>query len=212
MQKSSWMYPSDLTDEQWEAIKVFFARANPRGAPEGHERRRIVEAILYRLREGCRWRALPADFPPWSTVSYHFQAWQRRGVWQEAAHVLATAWRQRRLGRARRVPRHAILDSQSVKSAAEGEQRSFHGGKQIKGRSRHVAVDSQGSLLALRVTGAGRSDSVEAGAVMAEAAERYPSLESFTADQGYKAQAQQAACQMDRELVVAQKSEGMASK
>ena len=103
----------------------------------------MVEACLYRLREGCRWRALPHDFPPWDTVRDHFSRWQERGVWQEAVAVLGTRWREVELGRSRRTPRQAILDSQSVKSAAEGEERGFHGGKKIKGRSRHVAVDSQ---------------------------------------------------------------------
>lgn len=206
------MYPGDLTDEQWEMVKVFFGRPEARGAPEVHPRRRIVEAILYRLREGCRWRALPADFPPWSTVSYHFQAWRRRGVWEEAVRVLATAARQQKTGRARRAPRHAILDSQSVKTAAEGEERGFHGGKKIKGRSRHVAVDSQGSLLAVKVTAASRSDSAEAGAVMTQAVENYPSLESFTADQGYKEQAADAARKLERELVIAKKKRARASQ
>ncbi len=98
---------------------------------------------MYRLREGCRWRALPHDLPPDDTVFDHWQRWQERGVWQEAVAVLGTRWREQELGRARHAtPRHAILDSPSIKSAAEGGERGFHGGKRIKGRSRHVAVDS----------------------------------------------------------------------
>ena len=59
-------YSSDLSAEQWSLVAPFFERANPRGARPGHERQRMVEAILYRLREGCRWRALPHDFPGWT--------------------------------------------------------------------------------------------------------------------------------------------------
>ena len=186
-------YPSDLSDAQWEKIAPFFARPDPRGAREKHPKRRVVEAILYRLREGCRWRALPHDFPPYDTVHDHFQRWQERGVWQEVVIVLGTRWREQTLGRGRRAPRHAILDSQSVKTAAEGEARGFHGGKKIKGRSRHVAVDSQGTLLAVHVTAANQADSPQAGTVMAQALERCASLESFTADQGYQRQAERAA-------------------
>ena len=189
------MYPSDLSDAQWTLLAPLFARPDPRGQPERHPRRRVVEAVLYVLREGCRWRALPHDFPPWATVYDHFRRWQARGAWEEAVVALGRAWRQRSLGRARRSPRHAILDRQSVKTAAEGEQRGFHGGKRIKGRSRHVAVDSRGTLLAVRVTAANRADSPEAGAVMAQAVEAHPTIESFTADAGYKAQAEAAARQ-----------------
>ena len=186
-------YPSDLSDEQWAKIEQFFARPDPRGAREKYPKRRMVEACLYRLREGCRWRALPHDFPPYDTVHDHFSRWQERGVWQEAVAVLNTRWREVELGRARRAPRHAILDSQSVRSAAEGAARGFHGGKKIKGRSRHVAVDSQGTLLAVHVTAANQADSAQAGAVMAQAIERFASLESFTADKGYQRQAERAA-------------------
>jgi putative transposase len=186
-------YPSDLSEGQWKKIAPFFERPDPRGARPKHDKKRMVEAILYRLREGCRWRALPHDFPPWSTVASHFRLWCQRGVWQEAVLVLGTRWREVVLGRARRAPRHAILDSQSVKTAAEGEERGFHGGKKIKGRSRHVAIDSQGTLLAVRITAANKADGAQAAAVMVQAVERHPSIESFTADQSYQRQAEAAA-------------------
>ena len=175
--------------------------------------RRVVEAILYRLREGCRWRALPHDFPPWDTVYDHWRRWQARGVWTQAVQVLNTRWREAKLGRGRRAPRHAILDSQGVKSAAEGEPRGFHGGKKIKGRSRHVAVDSQGTRLAVHVTGANKADGTEAGAVMAQAVERHPSIERFTADQSYQRQAEAAARQLlGRDLHVTAKPASTAQK
>ena len=116
-----------------------------------------------------------------------------RGVWQEAVAVLGTRWREVELGRARRAPRHAILDSQSVKTAAEGEERGLHGGKKVKGRSRHVAIDRQGTLLAVHLCAANKADGAEAGVVMVQACERHPSLESFTADTAYKRQAEHVA-------------------
>jgi transposase len=67
-------------------------------------------------------------------VADHWRRWKARGVWQEAVAVLNTRWREVSLGRARRAPRPTILDSQSVKTAAEGQERGFHGGKKIKGR------------------------------------------------------------------------------
>ena len=189
-------YPSDLTDKQWQKIERFFGRPDPRGARSKYPKRRVVEAILYRLREGCRWRALPHDFPPWDTVYDHWRRWQKRGVWPQAVAVLGTRWREVALGRGRRAPRHAILDSQSVKTAAEGEERGLHGGKKVKGRSRHVAIDSQGTLLAVHVCAANKADGAEAGAVMVQACERHPTIESFTADTAYKRQAEHVACEV----------------
>ena len=133
------------------------------------------------------------------------------GVWQEAVVVLNLAWRQRKLGRPRRRPRHALLESQSVKRAAEGPARGFHGGKQLKGRRRHVAVDSRGTLLAVRVTAANRAERPEAGAVMAQAKETYPTIESFTADGGDKAQARAAAHALGGELHVVKKKRANAA-
>lgn len=206
-------YPSDLSEGQWQKIAPFFERPDPRGARPKHDKKRTVEAILYRLREGCRWRALPHDFPPWSTVASHFRLWRKRGVWQEVVWVLGTRWREITLGRARRAPRHAVLDSQSVKSAAEGEEHGFHGGKKIKGRSRHVAIDSQGTLLAVRVSAANKADSAEAGAVMVQAVERHPTIESFTADQSYQRQAEAAARELlGRDLHVTAKPASTAQK
>ena len=119
------IYPSDLSDAQWAMIEPVFARSDPRGARSKYPKRRVVEAILYRLREGCRWRALPHDFPPWDTVYDHWRRWQQRGTWAEAVLVLNPRHREQKLGRGRRAPRHAILDSQSVKTAAEGEAHGF---------------------------------------------------------------------------------------
>ena len=88
------------------------------------------------------------------------------------------------------------MDSQSVKTAAEGEERGLHGGKKVKGRSRHVAIDSQGTLLAVHVCAANKADGAQAGTVMVQACERHPSIESFTADTAYKRQAEQVACEV----------------
>ena len=186
-------YPSDLSDQQWQRLERFFERPDPRGARSKYPKRRVVEAVLYRLREGCRWRALPHDFPPWDTVYDHWRRWQPRGIWPQAVAVLGTRWREVALGRNRRAPRHAILDSQAVKTAAEGEERGLDGGKKVKGRSRHVAVDSQGTLLAVHVCAANKADGAEAGTVMVQAAARHPSIESFTADTAYKRRAERVA-------------------
>ena len=100
-----------------------------------------------------------------------------------------------------------------MKSAAEGEERGFHGGKRVKGRSRHVAVDSQGPLWAVHVTAANKAEGAEAAAVMIQAVERHPSLESFTADKSYQRQAEAAARErLGRDLHVTAKPAASAPK
>ena len=93
-------------------------------------------------------------------------------------------WREVKPGRARTAPRQAIPASQS---AAEGQERGFHGGKRVKGRLRHVVIDSQGTLLAVQVTTANKADGAQASAVMVQAVEGHPSIESFPADKSLPA-------------------------
>jgi len=199
-------YPSDLSDAQWRAIESFVERPDPRGHPGKHDKRLVVNAILYLVREGCRWRSLPHDFPPHQTVYDHFVRWRERGVWEELATVLVRA---NRLHAGREVePSVAIIDSQSVKSAGAGEERGFHGGKKVQGRSRHVSTDTGGRLLSVRVTSARKGDSSEAGPTLAQAKERFPQLETAVADQGYQAQAKADASRLGLALQVIEKKRG----
>ena len=203
MRMSQKRYPSDLSEAQWRAIEPFVGRPDPRGNPGKYPRRRILEGLLYVLREGCRWRSLPHDFPPWESVYDHFRRWKERAVWPELAAALARADRIK-AGR-QPDPSVALIDSQSVKSAGSGEERGFHGGKKIKGRSRHVVTDTGGRILAVRVSSAQKGDSPEAGPTLAQAKERFAQLEATVADEGYKAQAQAAAEALGMPLQVVQK-------
>src|SRR4051794_1527696 len=74
-------YPSDLTDARWAILRPLLTRDRPLGRPRKTDLRRIVDAILYRNRNGCTWRALPHDFPPWRTVYNYFIAWRDDGTW-----------------------------------------------------------------------------------------------------------------------------------
>ncbi len=116
-------YSSDLSEAQWRAVEPFVARPDPRGNPGKYEKREVVNAILYVAREGCRWRALPGDLPPWEAVYDHFRRWRQRGVWESLAEELARADR-RQAGR-NPEPSVGIVDSQSVRARALGRSAAF---------------------------------------------------------------------------------------
>ena len=82
------MYPSDLTQKEWAQIAPHFTLRDRRGSGCIHEKKVIVDAILYVVKTGCQWRALPNDFPPWKTVYDHFSKWNKRGVWEAALDEL----------------------------------------------------------------------------------------------------------------------------
>src|SRR5437660_12827622 len=106
-------YPSDLTDARWAVIEPLIPRAWPGGRPRAADMREVVNAIFYLTREGCTWRALPHDFPPWKTVYNYFEAWKRDGTWDQFLTALRRPVR-RAAGRDPD-PRVACIDSQSVK-------------------------------------------------------------------------------------------------
>ena len=88
-------YPSDLTDQQWAILKPFLPPARTGGRPRKTDMRSVVNAIFYRNRNGCIWRALPHDFPPWRTVYNFFAAWKRDGTWKAINDALRRRVRRR---------------------------------------------------------------------------------------------------------------------
>lgn len=155
-------YPSDTTDAQWALIDPLLPDpawlAGKGGRRETHCRRQIVDAIFYVVDNGIKWRALPADFPPWSTVYNYFAAWEAAGVTQQVLDGLRDRVRLRE-GRIAQ-PTAAIIDSQSVKAAdtVACSSRGYDAGKKINGRKRHIAVDTVGLLLCVLVTAASVQD------------------------------------------------------
>lgn len=171
-------YPSDLTDAQWEVIAPLLPvplwQTPLGGRPEKHHRRAVVDAILYLADNGIKWRAMPADFPPWRTVYGIFAAWQRDRVTGGLVDDLRSAAR-RAAGRDSE-PSAGCIDAQSVHESAEGVVPAVSSGfdphKKVNGRKRHILTDTLGFLITVAVTPANTQDRDAAFPLVAAARHR----------------------------------------
>jgi putative transposase len=139
-------YPTDLSDAEWNYIEPHLPAPTGHGRPRTHCLREILNAIFYVLKSGCQWRLLPHDFPRWPTVYWYFRKWRIEGTWEKINRAI----RERLRVRLKRDPQPSagVVDSQSVKSTAVGwEERGYDGGKKVKGRKRHILVDTEGFVL-----------------------------------------------------------------
>jgi putative transposase len=150
-------YTSDLTDCQWEGIKscILVQRRSKWDLKE------VVNAILYLTKQGCTWRDIPSEFPPWQTVYWYFSKWTNDGIWEGIAQMLVMI--QRRCGKRDALASAVVLDGQSVKNSSTAtDQVGVDGGKSIKGRKRLVLTDMSGNVLFSVVIAANRHDGVSA--------------------------------------------------
>jgi transposase len=155
------------------------------GRPEVWCRRTIIDAIFYVADNGCKWRALPIDFPPRSTVHGYLGKWRGQGVWDRVHDELRDRERIRQGRKAE--PTAAIMDSQSVRAAETvgKDTRGWDNAKKVGGRKRHIAVDALGLLLYVYVTAANVQDRDAAFFLLQRLRLLYGKITLVWADGGY---------------------------
>lgn len=175
------MYPTDVTDAQWQVIEKYIPDVERK---RKYTMRSIVNAMFYVLKSGCHWRMLPTDYPNWELVYYYFGKWRDEEIFVYINDMLREKIRieDERSAQCSAV----IIDSQSVKTTRRGGLRGIDGNKKIKGRKRHITVDTMGNMVTGIIHTANIHDSNGATLVVKEMQENTEGIRHIFGDCGYR--------------------------
>jgi len=180
-------YPSDITDTEWSHIKHLIPHAKSTkkkgGRPERYDKREIMNAILYVLSSGCRWKDIPHDLPPKGIAWHYFNTWSKKKIFKKIATELGKRVRTERSRH--EDPTVLIIDSQTVKGLWYTAESGYDAGKKTKGRKRHHLTDTQGLLVHTVVHGADVQDRDGAKRVLKSAGNVLDHVTTIYADGGY---------------------------
>src|SRR6516165_39741 len=178
-------YPSDVTDSDWEFLLPYLTLMRQDAPQRSNDMREVFNAIRYVVKTGCQWRMLPHDLPEWTVAYQQARRWIQAGVFEEIAHDLRMILRLVEEREAQ--PSATILDGRTLQSTPEsGGRAGYDGAKKKKGSKVHVAVDTLGNLLALRVTAANEQERAQVAALAQKVqAVTGDNVEVAFVDQGY---------------------------
>ena len=182
-------YPSDLTDDEWAIVAPMIPPGRHGGRKRSVNVREVLNGIFYVLWTGCQWKALPKDLPPKSTVHDYLELWNWDGTVERIHHALYLAVREQEGREAS--PTAAIIDSQTQGCSKRGallDPSGYDAGKKVKGRKRHILVDTLGLLLSVVVHPADVQDRDGAFHLLRRARRMFPFIERIFADGGYAGQ------------------------
>jgi transposase len=189
-------YSTDMSDAEFELIAPLLPAPKKLGR-KPTDFRVILNAVFYIVRVGCPWRLLPKDFPPFTTVQNRFYAWRDSGLWPQIISVLVMAACEDEGREA--APTAIVVDSQSVKTTEAGGPRGFDAGKKIKGRKRHIAVDTLGLSIECQVAAASVQDRDALAPLLGAVHRKSPWVTMSFVDGGYQGdEAQRAAFEASR--------------
>lgn len=178
-------YPSDVSDEEWSLVVPYLTLLDPDAPQRVYPLRDLFDGLRWMIRAGAPWRYIPNDFPPWHAVYQQSRRWMAAGVFEKLVHDLRVLLRI--CADRSPDPSAAIFDGRVMQSTPEsGARAGYDGHKRKKGSKVHMAVDTLGYLLALRVTAANEQERAQVSALAADVqAATGDSVELAYVDQGY---------------------------